>query len=208
MRGCSLGCSFNGEIEEYSLIETGIPQGSPVSPILFLIYIRELFPPSKIVYFSYIDDVVLVASSGSYKRNKRLLEEEVKELFKRGEENYVEFDLRKTEFLNFRSKTEGSEARTTSIRLPDGNEVKSGFLVRWLGVYFDPGLTFKEYVSIRVSQARSAFLRLSRLANVERGLSPHAVRQLYLACVTTVADYGLEIYWKGQVQFKRQLQTL
>ena len=38
-----LRLSFDGQIEEFSLIDTGIPQGSPVSPILFLIYIRELF---------------------------------------------------------------------------------------------------------------------------------------------------------------------
>lgn len=130
IRNRTLGCSFNGEIEEFSPIETGIPQGSPVSPILFLIYLRELFPKSRITYLSYINDIALIASSGSYKRNKRLLEEEVRELFKRGKENHVEFDLRKTELINFGSKKRDSEAQRTIIQLPNGNIVKLGQLVR------------------------------------------------------------------------------
>jgi hypothetical protein len=49
---------------------------------------------------------------------------------------------------------------------------------------------------------------MSRLANSERGLSPFALRQLYLACVTSIADYGSIIWWKGQSQLERQLQGL
>jgi hypothetical protein len=49
---------------------------------------------------------------------------------------------------------------------------------------------------------------MARLANSERGLSPFAIRQLYLACITSVADYGSPIWWRGQAQFKKPLQAL
>ena len=81
-------------------------------------------------------------------------------------------------------------------------------MVRWLGVWFDQGLTFKYHVAFRVSQAKSTFYRMNRLANSERGLTPFAMRQLYLGCVTSVADYGCQIWWRGQSQFKRPLQAL
>ncbi|KAH8621199.1 hypothetical protein IG631_24142 [Alternaria alternata] len=68
--------------------------------------------------------------------------------------------------------------------------------------------TFKEHIAIRVSQARSAFNRLARLANIERGLSPHAIRQLYLACVTSVADYGSQLYWQSQSYANKLFQQL
>ena len=74
-----LRLSFDGQLEEFSKIETGIPQGSPISPILFLIYIRDLFPSlaSSVQVLSYIDDIALTTSSTSLKRNIRILEREV-----------------------------------------------------------------------------------------------------------------------------------
>jgi hypothetical protein len=54
-----LRLSFDNNIEEFSLINTGIPQGSPISPILFLIYIRDLFNSKFIIYLSYADDISL-----------------------------------------------------------------------------------------------------------------------------------------------------
>jgi hypothetical protein len=39
----TLWFSFDSQIEDFLPINTSIPEGSPVSPILFLIYIRNLF---------------------------------------------------------------------------------------------------------------------------------------------------------------------
>ena len=64
---------------------------------------------------------------------------------------------------------------------------------------------FKEYVAIRSSQAKSAYLRMARLANSEKGLTQFALQQLYLACVVSVADYGLVIWWRGQASLLRPL---
>ena len=200
-----LGLSFNGQIEQSTSINTGIPQGSPISPILFLIYIRDLFPTLAVRVLSYIDDITLSTSSTSLKKNIRILEREAAKIYALGANNAIQFDLEKTELIHF---TTSKEAKTASLRLPNDEIVYPQEVVRWLGVWFDQGLTFKQHVAIRISQAKSAFFRMTRLANSERGLTPFAMRQLYLACVTSVADYGCQIWWRGQAQFKRPLQAL
>ena len=120
------------------------------------------------------------------KKNVKILERDVHQLYKLGAENAIQFDLAKTKLLHF---TKIKQAKSTSLKLLNNELVKLKELVRWLGIWFDSNLSFKEHVNIRTSQAKSDFLRMSRLANIERGLSPYALRQLYLACITSVADY-------------------
>ena len=120
------------------------------------------------------------------KKNVKILERDVHQLYKLEAENAIQFDLAKTKLLHF---TKIKQAKSTSLKLLNNELVKPKELVRWLGIWFDSNLSFKEHVNIRTSQAKSDFLRMSRLANTEKGLSPYALRQLYLACITSVADY-------------------
>jgi ribonuclease HI len=197
--------SFDGQIEAFTAIETGIPQGSPISPILFLIYIRDLFHSSTGRFISYIDDISLSYSSTSLKKNIRVLEAEAVKLYQLAFQSSIQFDLDKTELIHFFT---GNESQKRPLKLPNNELVKPSKLVKWLGIYFDYGLTYKEHVSIKVSKAKQAFYRLERLANTERGLSPAAFRQLYQACVTSIADYGSILWWKGQASLKSKLQSL
>ena len=48
----------------------------------------------------------------------------------------------------------------------------------------------------------------SQLGNTERGLSQSALRQLYQSCITTVADFGAEVWWNQQKAQCRPFQRL
>jgi hypothetical protein len=96
--------TFDGEKSERTAIETGIPQGSPVSPILFLIYIRFLFKETdniKIRIPSYLDDIVILAKSDTLENNCQILENIAKKLIHWGQNNRIEFDREKTDLIHF-----------------------------------------------------------------------------------------------------------
>src|SRR5437660_4657993 len=100
------GLSFDKDSEKMSPIETGIPQGSPVSPILFLIYLSPLFTLMEqkhpdIRCPSYIDDICLLVVGGSPQENCALLEEGVTTCFNWGRENAVAFDDPESEIMQF-----------------------------------------------------------------------------------------------------------
>jgi len=67
-----------------------------------------------------MDDIALTTSSTSLKKNVRILEREVAKLRELATENAIEFDLAKTELIHF---TKIKEAKTASLRLPDGEVV-------------------------------------------------------------------------------------
>jgi ribonuclease HI len=201
--------SFNNQIEAFSPITTGIPQGSPISPMLFLIYIRDLFKSNLIYPLSYMDDIALIAYSKSYKQNTIILEREAKKLVLLGKEYSIEFDIDKTELIHFFISP---KLKPKSLVLPNGSTIKPSKLVKWLGIYFDSNLKFKEHIAIRTSLAKQAFYRLNRLSNITKGLTPFALRQLYIACIISVLDYGSILWWgkpnKTQIRPLQAIQNL
>ena len=98
--------SFDKDSEEMSPINTGIPQGSPVSPMLFLFNVFPLFKMMRlkhpdVICPSYIDDICLLVEGNSPKDNVTELEEAVATCFKWGKENAVAFDDPKSELFFF-----------------------------------------------------------------------------------------------------------
>ena len=66
-------------------IECGILQGSFISPVLFLIYTRDLFIIIKtkhnVQMLNFIDDITIYAKSKSISQNCRLLSQITQEIF-------------------------------------------------------------------------------------------------------------------------------
>lgn len=98
---------FDGRCEEEEKrVEKGIPQGSPTSSILFLIYLKPLFNEleakhPRLKFPSYIDDVAIVASSISLESNTEDLAAAAQTAFTWASRNAVAFDDSKSELLHF-----------------------------------------------------------------------------------------------------------
>ena len=155
---------------------------------MFLIYIRDLFKVNTIKFLFYVDNILLIVSSKSFKQNIKILEQETRVLFELGTKYTIKFDIDKTELIYFYSGK-----KQLHLKLPNGSLVLPIKLVKWLGIHFDYNLKFKEHIAIRTSLAKQALYCINRLVNISRGLSPFAIRQLYLACITSVADYRSEL---------------
>jgi hypothetical protein len=93
-----------------------------------------------------MDDISVTVASTSLSRNTRLLEREVERLIEVGKQNAISFDIAKTELIHY---TTSKEAKKYTLNLPGNIILAPKTLVKWLGIYFDANLTFKEHVAIR-----------------------------------------------------------
>ena len=136
---------IDGHANQEERIETGIPQGSPVSPILFLIYISGVFGQvgenlPGVVSLSFVDDLGFIASGASVKEIAKTLEKVSKVVLQWGKENAVTYDTGKTELVLFskaRPRRRNRQLRETTVLIA-GEHIKfNKEATRWLGVWLD-----------------------------------------------------------------------
>jgi hypothetical protein len=81
--------------------------------------------------------------------------------------------------------------------------------VRWLGFFLDNKLSYRKHVQTKAAAAQKVFQRIRRLGNTQRGLTTQATRQLYTACVSSIADYGIQLWWgKRKNSLLKEYQSL
>jgi hypothetical protein len=79
----------------------------PISPILFLLYIRDICKIRLDTFtFSYIDNICIGASAMSTNKLKQILKRTAKAILQEARESAIEFDVEKTELLYASRKRE------------------------------------------------------------------------------------------------------
>src|SRR6266516_7709182 len=202
---------FDGNIQEMTDVNIDISQDSSVSSILFLIYIRFLLSERSNTserVFSYVNDVDLVVSSKSIEENCQLLQKLAEDLLIDLKQNCMQFDVDKTELIYFHSKRSLDLKNELYLVKVEETIFQSKELVKYLKIWLDSKLSFKAHVERKIASAQKVFTQIERLSNTERGSSFQAMRQLYIACISLVADYGVPVWWNNQKCLLEKFQKL
>jgi len=164
---------LDGEAGDVSPIDTGIPQGSPVAPVLFVTYQSGIFDEVEravpdVQGLSFADDIGWWVKAENEEEVAAKLAEAAAVSLDWAKDNGVGFDQAKTEGVLFRKK---KCALTATIRVRTSDIPFNSEATRWLGVWLDSQLTLKEHHAVRLKEARKAMERLCWLTG-QMGLSP------------------------------------
>ncbi|KAM4059868.1 reverse transcriptase (RNA-dependent DNA polymerase) [Hirsutella rhossiliensis] len=171
--------------------------GSPVSPILFLLYTEPIYRlGSSKGRFGYADDTAILCVGDSLDETSAEASHHVRELVSWGAANGISFDPEKTEVMHFSRTT----PKTAPPVLHGEFEKRPGRAMRWLGVWLDSTLSFKTHVEKWTAKAQAVAFHLRRLTNTRHGPLPSAVRRAVCACVIPVLLYAAEVWYPGSTR--------
>ena len=128
--------------------ECGTPQGSPLSPVLYTLYLAELLNSDTTHRFGYADDISLYRATHSLDENVEQLAEDVRQINEWGAANKITFAPEKPEMIHLTRQCGQYnplcivDEDTTIKPVPTGGN-SNQLALRWLGVWFDRRLTFK-----------------------------------------------------------------
>jgi len=199
MRNRKVRLVLDGTEGEAYEVDTGIPQGSPAAPILFITYLSGIFEEVEkrvpgVKALSFADDISWWAEGKNDKEVAEKLAKASKAAVAWGEENGITFDHDKSEAVLFsrRRKAANETVKTGEREIPFNTEA-----TRWLGIWLASHLTLRDHQRTMMKKGRKALARLKRLAG-QMGLTSDNCRKVMTACVQSVAMYGTELWWKGK----------
>ena len=93
---------IEGTLSDIDYVKCGVPQGSVLGPLLFLLYINDIVNSSSILkFFLFADDTTLFYSAKTSPLLEKQLNDELKKVNKWLISNKLSLNVDKSCFLNF-----------------------------------------------------------------------------------------------------------
>ena len=174
-------------------VSVGTPEGSPLSPLLFLIYVAPFhFRILTGILVSYVDDFSLTVASPSHISNIRPLQGLFLEISRRASALNISFSVPKTELIHWRTQSERSSPARSPITL-DGQVFHPSGVVRWLGYWLSPALNTSHHFNHRLALANASFSFVKHLSTPGGGTRPFMAHRVTMGQFLPSFAYGADL---------------
>ena len=168
-------------------VVSGIPQGSVLGPLLFVIYINDL--PDNVLssILLFADDTKIFKEVNSL-NDSLVIQRDIDELVRWSKDWLLKFHPDKCHVLTLGKLTNIVHAHPYTL---DGDQLEHVFIEKDLGVLIDSDLSFEEHISRQVKKANSI------LGVIRRGfedLNPKIFCILYTTFVRPHLEYAQSVW--------------
>ena len=199
--GRSQAVKVNGVESEIKAVLSGIPQGSVLGPILFIIYINDILDNIDSEGFLFADDTKIFKTILS-KADAESLQSDIDSLEAWSKEWLLRFNPKKCHVLSL-GKLENTHY-TMRYKIYD-SELEHVFEEKDLGVTIDMQLKFEEHVSSKVKIANAMVGLIRRSFSF---LSPYLFRKLYIAFVRPHLEYAQSVWAPHSAKLIKMIENV
>ena len=181
--------SFTSSLKE---IKHGVPQGSVLGPLLFLLFINDLphaIPQAKVVLFA--DDTNILFTDNSLSSLNIKIKKVIDQLESWFNVNQLFVNTDKTKVLFFHGK--GSTSRNRPVIRLFNRELVYSSSVKFLGIDISENLSWlnhTQYICLKLSKA------LYLIKSLRNSVSLQVLRNVYFTKFESIFKYGI-MFWGG-----------
>lgn len=180
----------NGSKSQSVNINVGVPQGSILGPLLFILYINDLLNMNMDV-IAYADDSVLPISGKNWTILEYNVSNKLDIIYSWLYQNKLIININKTVFISFGNYCDSVPENFNLIM--NGYPLRRAQDTKYLGVIYDYNIKWDKHVQNIVNKTKYLVYIFYKLKQV---LSKRQLLQIYYGLFHSVATYGI-IGWGG-----------
>ena len=180
----------NGLRSSETPLDFGVPQGSVLGPVLFILYttpLTQLIDSHSVRHEIYADDTQLNHSDSlsNYDNLIHSLQDCVTDVKHWMSQDMLKLNDDKTEALQFSPPSVDPSTLPSSVLLGN-NAISFSDQVRDLGFLFDRDLTMHQHI---IKTCQAAYIELKRISSIRHNLTLDATKTLVSSCILSSLDY-------------------
>ena len=196
--------SIGGSKSSLKTLPHGVPQGSVLGPLLFLIYINDLHNCIKhCETFHFADDTHLLRFSNTPETLCKKVNLDLRNINCWLKANKISLNTAKTEFVIFKSKSKRLDV-IPSLKL-DGKRIYPSQSVKYLGVYLDENLCWKSHVDHIAPKLQRANGLLSKIRHY---VPPKTLLNIYHSIFSSHMRYACQVWGLCDTTITHRIFTL
>ena len=177
-------------------IKSGVPQGSILGPILFLLYINDIHKSTSLSVLCFADDTTVSISSNNTRELYNKINLELHSISEWLRANKLCLNTKKTKYIIFRPCINYRLADNYHVQIDDQNIERIGNnqstkTFKFLGLNIDETISWKTHIGLLCNKISRSNYIINKVKNI---LPNSSLRLLYQSLIQCHVNYGLEVW--------------
>ena len=193
----------NGHLSNEAHVKSGVPQGSVLGPLLFLILISDIDRDIVDAFLSSFADDTRIGMSVMTEDDISVLQSELDKVYAWAANNNMAFNNSKFELLRYGVNMELKE--NTNYLSSDGSKIETKTHIKDLGVIMSSCGSFSEHINRTCKKARDM---CSWILRTFTSRSPLLMMTLWKSMVQPILDYCSQLWCPIKLSQIKQLEEV
>ena len=197
--------TVNGNESQSSFVQNGVPQGSILGPLLFIMFLNDLTKVVEKCSMSlYADDTCVYYASKNPQELESALNNDLSLMANWFSHNHLILNIKKCNYMVIGSQARLAPFRNIKIQT-NNTQLERVNQCKYLGVIIDSNLTWNQQIdSVRLKAVRNLHL----LRRARYFIDKPTALTLYHTLLQSHFDYCCTIWMNGHITHLRRLQII